>query len=210
MTNATTCRFHSFLLFLFSVFFRFFEHHQTPRTAPQGGRLQGWESVCWGVLGIPSLEIFKFPISKSWILKLSILKYPNSKFPSFRFPTVSNLQMSKFEKYCSNSELSNSLNYDSDFMFHISIFNFPKFQITKFQKVTHTYLPNKSEFLILGYMTIICFKDVPINFLVLFEVFWWQIRGLRVRIWSHFWSFQKCSTKYCNRSEIINSPFLDI
>ena len=28
--------------------------------------------------------------------------------------------------------------------------------------------------------------------------------GPRVQIWSHFWSFQKCSRKYCNRSGIIN------
>ena len=96
--------------------------HRAHCVPQEGGRVQGWESECWGVLGS------KFSFSKLSILKMSIIKLYFSKFQ------VSNVQ-------CPNVHFSVQISNFISFVFKFPTFRLQSlnFQVSKFQ------IPKKTQ-----------------------------------------------------------------
>ena len=66
-----------------------------PRVPQEGCRVQGWVSVCRGVLGIPLLEkekLLGFKVTKIWSSKAS-----KTKFQSFEATKCQSLKISQFQ-----------------------------------------------------------------------------------------------------------------
>ena len=97
--------------------------HRAHFVHQEGGRVQGWESVCWGVLGIPLLQIFSFQFS---IFMFHISNFQSSKFPVFELQTIKLSHFQLFDFQISNFQI---------FKFHISKFQSFKFQNLKFSNI---------------------------------------------------------------------------
>ena len=170
------------------------------------------------VIWLPFLKIKKCRVPS---LRIKKFRVPSLKIQKFRVISCSCFLIDM--KFISKSvcwlvmeNVAFSVSHLRKIIFRIYIF---KNYIQKINSPKHAGLPFENfrffEFSILIYAKIICFQDVPINFLIFFEVFWYKknykygVNGPRndrsqVQDLVKFSKFQKSSKKYPNRSGIIN------
>ena len=78
--------------------------HRAHCVPQEGGRVQGWESVCWGCWGFSNFQFPNFQCSCCLIVEFLIFEFPNFRLFKLKFLKSQNVKLFKLQ----NSKLSNS------------------------------------------------------------------------------------------------------